>query len=66
MEWARTQNNLGNVLQILGKQTSDAAVLRRAEAAYRARWRNGPASARRWNGPGPKTSSATCGHVSAN
>jgi CHAT domain-containing protein len=36
MDWARTQNNLGAVLESLGDLTGDTAVVRSAEAAFRA------------------------------
>ena len=36
LDWARAQNNLGNVLAILGKRESSTARLEEAVAAYRA------------------------------
>ena len=36
LEWARTQNNLGNALSILGERESGTARLKEAIAAYRA------------------------------
>ena len=50
LDWAMTQNNLGNALQTLGERESGTARLEEAVAAYRARWRNGPASACRSTG----------------
>ncbi len=36
MDWAMTQNNLGNALQVLGRQTSRVEQMNEAVAAYRA------------------------------
>ena len=36
LDWAMTQNNLGNALQTLGERESGTARLEEAVAAYRA------------------------------
>ena len=50
LDWAMTQNNLGNALSTLGERESGTARLEEAVAAYRAALKEGPASACRSNG----------------
>jgi hypothetical protein len=45
LDWAMTQNNLGNALAALGERESGTATLERAVEAYEAALWNAPASA---------------------
>ena len=52
LDWAMTQNNLGNALQRLGERESGTTRLEEAVNAYQeGSCKNGPGSACLYNGP---------------
>ena len=59
LDWAATQNDLGNALQTLGERESGTARLEEAVAAYRAALEEGRASGCRSTGRRRRTTSAT-------